>query len=162
MQARWETDGGKEIHLSELDGRVRLISMFYSTCQGVCLVTSQDMREIEATLPRVVRERVGFVLVTLDPAHDSASALRSYRRAQGLSPARWTLLRGCAADTDKLASLLGIAAGPDATGRFVHSSELVILDEAGRILHRHSGTGADLAGIAREIETAVTGAKAGP
>lgn len=157
----WETDDGAEIRLSGLAGRVRLISMFYSTCQGVCLLTSREMREIEATLPPAVRERVGFVLVTLDPTHDRVPVLRSYRRDQGLSPARWTLLRGGAAETDRLAALLGIIAGRDASGRFVHSSELVILDEGSRIVHRHPGAGADLAAIAREMEQAA-GAKRGP
>jgi len=150
----WETDTGKKIKLCDLNGRVRVISMFYSTCQGVCLITKQDMQALEASLSPTARERVGFVLVTLDFSRDTAQALRAYRREEGLSPARWTLLRGDEAATSKLAGLLGIASGRDASGRFVHSSELIVLDESGRIIHRHNGLRANLDGIASEIEAA--------
>src|SRR5271163_2467865 len=66
IDALWETDTGKYIQLCDLNGRVRVISMFYSTCQGVCLTTKQDMQALEASLSPAARERVGFVLVTLD------------------------------------------------------------------------------------------------
>ncbi len=152
--AFWETDSGKQIKLGDLNGRVRVISMFYATCQGVCVITRQDMQEIEASLSPAARERVGFVLVTLDPTRDTAQALRAYRSAEGLSPARWTLLRGDNAATGKLAALLGIVSGRDDSGRFVHSSELVVVDESGRIIYRHSGLRADLHDIASEVGSA--------
>jgi protein SCO1 len=154
IDALWETDFGKEVKLCDLNGRVRIISMFYSTCQGVCSITKQDLQAIEASLSPTVRERVEFILVTLDPQRDTAQALRTCRRAEDLSPARWILLRGDNAATKKLAALLGIGSGRDASGRFIHSSELVVLDESGRIIHRHSGLRADLRGIASEIEAA--------
>jgi protein SCO1 len=154
ITAQWETDTGKKIKLSDLNGRVRVISMFYSTCQGVCIITKDDMQALEASLSPETRGRIGFVLATLDPSRDTAQVLRAYRRAEGLSSARWTLLRGDDAATSKLAGLLGIGAGRDASGRFVHSSELIVLDESGRIIHRHSGLRANLDGIASEIEAA--------
>jgi protein SCO1/2 len=154
MDMLWETDNGRKIKLGELNGRVRVISMFYATCQGVCLITKQDMQALEASLSPEARERVGFILVTLDARRDTAQALRSYRREEGLSPARWTLLRGDDAATRKLAGWLGVSSGRDASGRFNHSSELIVLDESGRIIHRHHGLRADLGRIAREIETA--------
>jgi len=154
IDALWETDFGKEIKLCDLDGRVCIISMFYSTCQGVCSITKQDLQAIEASLSPTARERVRFVLVTLDPRHDTAQVLHTYRRAEELSPSWWILLRGDDAATRKLAALLGIGSGRDASGRFIHSSELVILDESGHIIHRHNGLRADLHGIAGEIETA--------
>jgi protein SCO1/2 len=154
LASTWETDSGPTLHLAELNGRVRLISMFYATCEGVCVITKQDMQAIEASLPASVRERVGFILVTLDPRRDSLAALRSYRRTEGLAKDRWTLLRGDDAATAKLASVLGVASGRDAAGRFVHSSELVVLDASGRIIHRHAGLRADLQAIATEMEAA--------
>ena len=154
LPAEWETDAGQRIKLSDLNGRVRVISMFYATCQGVCVTTKEDMQQIEASLSPTARQRVGFILVTLDPGRDTDAGLQTYRRAENLSPRRWTLLRGDDAATVKLAGLLGVAAGRDASGRFIHSSELIVLDATGRILHRHSGLHADLSAITREIETA--------
>jgi protein SCO1/2 len=156
LDAVWERDAGGKVTLAELNGRVRVVAMFYAACQGACVITRQDMQQIEASLSPAVRERVEFVLVTLDPARDTIPVLRSYRRAECLSSARWTLLRGDVTATSRLAALLGVAAGPDSSGRFVHSSELVVVDESGRILHRHEGWRADLPRIAREIREAAT------
>jgi protein SCO1/2 len=150
----WETDTGQRIKLADLNGRVRIVSMFYATCQGVCVITKQDMQAIEASLSPKTRERVGFVLVTLDARRDTAEALQAYRKTEGLATGRWTLLRGDEAATGKLAELLGIGSGRDASGRFVHSSELIVVDDSGRIIHHHSGLRADLGGIAHELEVA--------
>lgn len=155
ISAEWETDSGKKLKLSDLNGRVRVISMFFATCQGVCVITRQDMQQIEASLSLATRHNVNFILVTLDPVRDTAADLRSYRRSENLSPRRWTLLRGDDDATAKLAELLGVTAGRDTSGRFIHSSELVVLDPSGRIIHRYSGTQADLSAIAAEIETTV-------
>ena len=155
LAAEWETDSGKKIKLSDLNGRVRVISMFYATCQGVCVITRQDMQQIEASLSLAARRNVDFILVTLDPVRDTDADLRTYRLFQNLSPRRWTLLRGDDAATGKLAELLGVSAGRDASGRFIHSSELVVLDKSGRILDRYSGPHADLSAVVKEIETAV-------
>jgi protein SCO1/2 len=156
ISAEWETDAGRQIKLSDLNGRVRVISMFYATCQGVCVTTREDMQQIEASLSPAARQRVGFVLVTLDPARDTDASLKTYRRTENLSARRWTLLRGDEAATAKLAGLLGVSAGRDACGRFIHSSELIVLDASGRILQRHSGLHANLSAITREIEIAAS------
>jgi protein SCO1/2 len=154
IDATWETDSGNKVKLNELNGRVRVISMFYSTCQGVCVITKQDMQDIDASLSPAARQRVGFVLVTLDANRDTAEALRTYRHTESLPSDRWTLLRGDDAATSRLASLLGIASGRDASGRFVHSSQLIVLDQNGRIILRYGGLRADLNKIAREVEVA--------
>jgi len=152
LDAFWETDSGNKVKLGDLNGRVRVISMFYATCEGVCVITKEDMQSIEASLSREARKRVGFVLVTLDSKRDTTEALRKYRRVEGLSSNSWTLLRGDDNATSKLAALLGIGSGRDPSGRFVHSSELVVVDELGRVLSRQSGLRADLPALARQIE----------
>jgi protein SCO1/2 len=156
LSAQWETDDGKKMALADLNGQVRVISMFYSTCQGVCVITKNNMQQIDASLSPATRERVKFVLVTLDPARDTAAALRSYRRVENMPASRWTLLRGDDAATGRLASFLGVAYGRDSSGRFIHSSEIVILDSDGRVLHRHNGVAANLSGIASEVDAAVS------
>jgi protein SCO1/2 len=150
----WVTDSGKQIHLSDLKGRVQVVSMFYSTCHGICSVTRQDLQDIEASLSAAVRKQVGFVLVTFDGARDTSSALRAYRSDERLPPARWTLLRGDSRATTELATQLRIGFGVDGSGRFVHSSKIVVLDKSGRIIHRFNGLGADLAAITRAVEAA--------
>jgi protein SCO1/2 len=151
----WQNDFGKTVALESLQGRIQVVSMFFATCQGICLITREDMEKVESSLPKKLREQVGFTLVTLDPKRDSANALKSYRATGNLPVSRWNLLRGDSASTRKLADFLGVSYGPDASGRFVHTSEIVILDTRGRILARHSGVRKDLQMIVSEIKTAV-------
>lgn len=151
LQAPWRQDDGRALQLSSLHGHPVVISMFYATCEGVCVITKNDMKAIEASLPPEVARRTVFVLATLDPAHDSAAVLRKYRLAQGLAAERWRLLRGSAADTARLATALGIGFGRDKSGLFRHSSQLVVLDGAGRMVATQEGIQANLEAVVQAL-----------
>jgi len=140
----WQSDDGSTCRLSDLAGRPVVISMFFCSCQGICLITKDDMKAIEASLPSAVREHTTFVLVTLDPEHDTLGVLREYREEYGLSTRRWKLLRGSAAATSALAAQLGIGYGRDDSGRFKHASRISVLDSTGHIVFAQDGTHADL------------------
>jgi protein SCO1/2 len=152
IDSEWQADDGARVRLADFNGRLRVVSMFYSTCEGVCRLTLQDMQMIEASLSAATRERVLFILVTLDPAADTPEALRSYRAAENLAPNRWALLRGDLLETRQLSNLLQVRAGRDSSGRFIHSSQLVVVDESGNIFDIHDGTQANLRTITRELE----------
>jgi protein SCO1/2 len=141
----WHGDDGKDFRLAELRGHPVVISMFYASCEGVCIITKDDMKAVEASLPAAVRERTEFVLVTLAPDLDTPAVLQAYRVEQGLSANRWRLLCGSPAATAQLARRLGIGYGRDASGIFRHSSEITVLDESGKIVLRQDGIHADLA-----------------
>jgi len=134
VKTGWQSDDGTTCKLADFHGHPLVISMFFSSCEGVCLITKNDMQAVEASLPSAVREAAVFVLVTLDPDHDTPTVLHQYRVEHGLSTTRWRLLRGSPADTAALATLLGIGYGRDTSGRFKHSSEINVLDGAGNIV----------------------------
>lgn len=157
LNSLWEDDGGRAVKLSDLRGRPVVISMFYATCQGICVITRDDMRQIEASLPAALRERVQFVLVTLDPKHDTATALKAYRSQEALPVERWRLLRGDVESTTRLAGLLGVGFGRDGSGRFVHASRIVLLDESGNIIHNQDGIHADLLAAGKLLANSVAG-----
>jgi protein SCO1/2 len=156
MAARWQDDSGKEFSLASLQGKPVVISMFYASCEGICLMTRDDMKAVEASLPAAARERTAFVLVTLAPALDSAAVLRQYRADNGLSEKNWILLRGSPADTADLAARLGIGFGRNSAGLFRHSSEITVLDESGRMTLRQNGVHADLT---QTVAAVVAGAR---
>lgn len=142
--ATWQTDDGKDFQLADLRGHPVAISMIYASCEGVCVITRDDLQAVDASLPAATRAQTEFVLVTLDPEHDSPNDLKAYRAVNGLSAARWHLLRGSPADTAWLARALGIAYGRDTAGLFRHDSKLVVLDKSGNISERQDGIHADL------------------
>jgi protein SCO1/2 len=140
----WQDDGGNDFRLSQLRGHPVVISMFFASCEGVCVITKNDLKAVETSLPPAVRARTLFVLVTLAPERDTPAVLKQYRVEQGLSGKRWRLLRGPVGATAALAVQLGVGYGLDSNGRFKHSSEITVLDATGRVLLQQDGIHADL------------------
>jgi protein SCO1/2 len=68
--------------------------MHYASCEYACPILLSILKNIEGALEPAVRDRVGFVAVTFDPAHDTPAVLRAYGTKMALDPAHWTLLRG--------------------------------------------------------------------
>ena len=147
----WQDDHGRDFQFAELRGHPVVMGMFFASCQGVCVITRNDMQAVEASLPAARRDQTIFILVTLAPDRDSAAVLQQYRREQGLSEKRWRLLRGSPTATAELAAQLGVGYGRDAAGFFRHSSEITLLDATGKILLQQDGLHVDLAAAVKRL-----------
>ncbi len=136
----WHRDDGKSMHLADLQGKVRVVSLFYTGCENLCPMILGQLKSLETSLKGPLADSVGFVLVTLDPHGDSGAALKKYRNASHLSPDRWVLCRGSADDTRELANLLGVHYTPkDDEGQMGHNGMIAILDRHGRIVLQTPG-----------------------
>ena len=60
-------NAGAKLRLSDLKGRVQVVSLFYSSCHITCPLTLISMRQAEAALPAHIRAQTGFVLITFVP-----------------------------------------------------------------------------------------------
>jgi protein SCO1/2 len=126
--------------LEALRGEVRVVSMFFTGCNNLCPMIVGQLKSLEAAMPAPLKEKVGFVLVTLDSKGDSPKSLHKYREDSHLAADRWTLLRGSADDTRELASLLGVRYTPKQDdGQMGHNGLIAIVDREGRILFHASG-----------------------
>lgn len=151
----WQDDTGNSVTLAALRGRPVLISMYYASCDGVCVITRNDMKAVEASLPAEVRDQITFVLVTLAPERDGLAELKQFRSEHGLAENRWRLWRGSPAATAALAARLGIGYGRDQSGLFRHASQLTVLDAAGNILLQQDGIHADLTATVKVLAAAI-------
>jgi protein SCO1/2 len=145
LNSTWTTDDGQPVHLAELRGRTQIVAMFFTSCQNACPITVTDMKRIEAALPEALRARIGFTLVSFDPARDTTAALHAYRLRRDLDPARWTLLRGEPSDVAELAARVGMKIRDGARGQFSHSNIITVLNPAGEIVHQQVGLNQDVA-----------------
>jgi protein SCO1 len=143
----WRDAAGATRPLSSLAGRPRVLAMVYTRCSHTCPAIIGELKHVEAQLPPGDRGRVGFVLVSLDPARDTPATLRAYGQKLRLDPARWTLLTGDATGVREVAALLGMRYRPEAGGEFSHANSYVVLDRAGRIVHRQDGVGSGTAPV---------------
>ncbi len=126
---------GRAFDLGSLRGQPVLASMFYTSCQMVCPMIFETIRETVARLPARERERTRILMVSFDPARDTVAVLRRTAEAHGCD-ARWTLARSDEANSRKVAAVLGVQYRRLADGEFNHSSSIELLDSEGRIVSR--------------------------
>ncbi len=124
-----------------LRGKPRVVSMFYTSCQYICPLIVDSGKAIEHQLSPTERSRIGIVLISMDPARDTPTALRKVFDKRGLDAGGWLLASPPAADVRAVAGLLGIRYRQLADGEFNHTSALVLLDAEGRIVARTEQVG---------------------
>ncbi len=154
LDAQWRRDDGADMRLSELRGKVRILSMFFSHCAGICPMIVGQIKLLERELDPGMKDKVGFVLVTLDPGGDDSADLAAYRRKMNLGPDRWILLHGGNDDTRALANLLGVTYTPKPkNGQITHTGLIVLLDREGRAVEKTANLSDRKAFLKRIAET---------
>lgn len=139
LEAPWTDAGGQSRPLSSLAGKVRVVAMTYTSCPHTCPMIVGEFKRLEAEMTPAEASRVGFVLFSLDPEHDTPARLTDYARMARLSSDRWTLLTSSDEQVRELAALLGIRYRREGTGEISHSNSWIILDAQGRVLYRRDG-----------------------
>lgn len=122
-------------------GKPQLVSMFYTSCHYICPLIVDSGKAVEKSLTPAQQQRLGILLVSLDPARDTPAALQSIVDKRRLDTARWTLASPPLGEVRAVAGVLGIRYRPLADGEFNHTSALVLLDADGRILARSEQVG---------------------
>lgn len=119
-----------------LRGKPRLVSMFYTSCQYICPLIIESGKAVERQLTPAQQQRLGIVLISMDPARDTPAALKKVMDRRKLDASRWTLAAPLADDVRAVAGVLSIRYRQLADGGFNHSSALILIDANGRILAR--------------------------
>lgn len=117
-------------------GKPQVVAMFYTSCMYICPLIVDGGKAVERALSPAERERIGFLLISMDPARDTPAALKSVADKRALDPARWSLASPGRDDVRAVAGVLGVRYRLLADGEFNHTSALVLLDAEGRVLAR--------------------------
>jgi protein SCO1 len=159
LDSTWTSDVGRKVKLGILRGRPQILAMFFSNCEYACPILVNDIRKLEAKLPKEVLAKVDFVLVSFDTKRDTPEALAAYRAKEKLATGRWTLLRGESDDVRELAALLGVNYAADSRGQFAHSNIITLLNAEGEIAFQHSGLSQDPGSLIAAITKAAAKAE---
>jgi len=161
LAAALTDQNGRNFRLDERRGRPMLVSMFYTSCQFVCPMLIESIRDVEQQLSPAEREHVGVLLVSIDPEHDTVAVLKRTSDQRAGDPARWTLARTDAASVRKLAAVLGIQYRALGNGEFNHTTAILLLDPQGRIVARSSKLGGAEPGFVQRVRAAARAAPSG-
>jgi protein SCO1/2 len=135
LRPRLVDQDGHPFELGALRGAPVLASMFYSSCEMVCPVIFETIRQTLKAVPAHGRDRLRVLMVTIDPARDTVAVLKETAQRHGCG-AEWSLVRGGDADVRRIAAVLGVQYRRLESGEFNHSSSIELLDADGRIAAR--------------------------
>lgn len=155
LNAQLTNQDGQSFTLEQLRGHSVLVGLFYTSCEFVCPMLVDALRNTEAKLSAQEREHVSVLLVTIDPARDTVAVLKRTAQQRALDVNHWTLARTDAASTRKLAAVLGMQYRALPNGDFNHSSNLILLDANGRVAARTAQLGSVDPAFVKQIKLAV-------
>jgi protein SCO1/2 len=85
---------GQPLALSDLRGKVVLLTFIYSSCSDVCPLITVAMAAIQHRLTEAERERIFFLSVTTEPEVDTPEVLRAYAHRHNADLTSWAFLTG--------------------------------------------------------------------
>jgi len=137
------TQEGKTLRLSDLRGRVVVLTFIYTRCPlpDFCPLIDRKFRELAGKLG-AVRQRamqVRLVSVSFDPEHDTPLVLARHAQSQGAVAPLWTFAVADHEELRKVAPGLGLTYLPG-ENEIIHSLSTAIIDERGRLVLLERGT----------------------
>jgi protein SCO1/2 len=130
---------GKKVNFDSLSGKVLVVSFFYTH-------NPQLSDKINVNIDSVARDYVRnkltrFVSITIDPERDNVAVLKNYAGRLGVNAKQWKFLTG---DTTVIYNLsrkgLLVNDFKDASGNFIYSDKVVLVDAERRIRGYYSGS----------------------
>jgi protein SCO1/2 len=123
----------KPFDLEKLKGKVVLVSFVYTTCNGVCPLTTQALTRVKKKLEeaRIWGNSVEFVSITLDPKRDTAEVLQNYAKLLGTDSSAWHMLTGTPEAVSKVITAWDMWVKSDPNGVLDHPSRIFLIDVRG-------------------------------
>lgn len=133
---------GDTISTSIADGKISVVQLFFTSCEGICPVISGNMTSVQKAFAG--NENVRMFSLSVDPGRDSVSALHAYSKRFKCDSVQWNLLTG-----DKKViydyvryqlRLPAIEEGDGGEEDFIHSDYITLIDREGIIRGYYTGT----------------------
>jgi len=151
LGSTWKDQRGETVPLGQLAGKVRVVSLVYTSCHATCPAILVELKRIEESIPADRRDDVGFVLVSLDPARDTPGRLATWAEGNQLDPVRWTLLNGSEAAVRELAAILDVRYQQLPDGEVAHANVITVLDTSGTVVHQQVTLGDETRGTSAAV-----------
>jgi protein SCO1/2 len=141
------TEDGKTLRLSDLRGKLVMLTFIYTRCPLPDFCPLMDRRfaaladKIGAVPGR--SEQVRLLSVSFDPEHDTPAVLARHARNQGARAPLWTYAVASHEELQKVAASLGLAYAPG-SDEIAHNLSTSLIDGHGRLVRLEKGRKWDL------------------
>ncbi len=137
----WNTEEGNTIQLHDLKGKVLVVVMIYTTCKAACPRLVADMLAIRGKVPEKLKDKVQYVLVSIDPEYDTPVKLKEFAITKEMDGEEWTFLQGDPETVREFANVLSVKYKEISPMDFSHSNIISIFNPAGDLIHQQEGLG---------------------
>ena len=135
LQAGFTDQGSHTLQWHDLRGQPQVVSMLYTNCHLMCPLIVENAKGVQKQLTPAQREKLGVVMISLDPARDTPEAMADMAQRHRVGDG-WRFLQPKANDVPALANVLDVRYRFRDDGSINHTSALVLLDANGQILAR--------------------------
>ena len=133
---------GDTISTSIADGKISVVQLFFTSCEGICPVISGNMTSVQKAFAG--NDNVKIFSMSVDPARDSVNALYAYSKRFKCDSLQWNLLTG----DKKLIydyvryqlRLPAIEEGDGGEEDFIHTQNFALIDKEHHIRGFYDGT----------------------
>ena len=141
LPEKWTNQDGKDIELKELRGKVLVMVMIYTSCKAACPRLVADMRNIEERIPKELKEKVTFVLVSIDPEVDTPERLKAFAIENEMDGDQWVFLRSDEERTREFSAVLAVNYKKISPIDFSHSNIISVFNAEGEMTFQQEGLG---------------------
>lgn len=156
LTSRWRTQDDDEIAFKDLNGEVLVVVMIYTSCPSACPRLVADMKDIESRVSTTVPEGVRYVLVSIDPKHDTPERLKEFSIANEMSDSHWLFLQGNEETVREFANVMAVRYASISPVDYSHSNIISVFDQRGVMRFQQEGLAID---YSETVETVVELAK---
>lgn len=135
----WTTQNGNDIELKSLRGKVLVMVMIYTSCKAACPRLVADMRNIEKKIPAELKEKVQFILVSIDPEVDTPERLKAFAKENQMDNEQWLFLRSNDEQTREFSAVLAVNYKKISPIDFSHSNIISVFNTEGELAFQQEG-----------------------
>ncbi len=147
-----ESAKGPRVALTDLRGKVLLVSFVFTTCSASCPILMAKLAEVGRALGSGFGSRYAFVAISVDPLNDTPARLRTYAAALGADIPGWYFLTGTPGDIDAAVRRYGAYAKKADNGGVEHLFLTSLIDRAGMLRVQYLGTQFDPREMQRDLQ----------
>lgn len=141
LNTAWKSEEGKSLQLKDLKGKVLVMVMIYTSCKAACPRLVADMKNLHNSVPSEYKEKVQYVLVSIDPDHDTPEVLKAFARSREMDGEEWTFLQGSTESVREFANVLSVKYKEISPMDFSHSNIISVFTKEGVLIHQMEGLG---------------------
>jgi protein SCO1/2 len=148
---RLRTQDGVRLSLSDLHGKVVVVTFIYTTCADTCPLLTAKMASLQTILGADFGPKVFFVSITVDPERDTLAVLKRYAQAHGANFAGWAFLTGTLAEIRDVARRYGLYHKKQTRGDVDHTFLTSLVDQSGTLRVQYMGVRFDPDELLRDL-----------